>query len=120
MLEIGSDLVCTPTSAHAFADAVLRLIVEPRTGAGIYHLTADGACSWAEFTAEIMRLSGSRCSVHPIDRKGNYGLVRRPANSVLDNVRARAIGITLPHWKDDLACYLQQRAMPPKIARAST
>jgi dTDP-4-dehydrorhamnose reductase len=46
----------------------------------------------------------------PVDRKGDYGAVRRPANSVLDNTRARALGIVLPHWKDDLACYLQRRA----------
>ena len=77
---------------------------------GIYHFTAEGACSWAEFTAEAfaqLRLPGR---VVAIDRKGDYGRIRRPAYSVLANIRGRALGITLPHWKDDLAHYLHDRS----------
>ena len=108
-IEIGSDLICTPTSAHAFAEAVLRLLREPRPSAGIYHFTAEGACSWAEFAAEALAQAGLSCRVAAIDRKGNYGRVRRPAYCVLANTRGRALGITLPHWKDDLARYLRRR-----------
>jgi dTDP-4-dehydrorhamnose reductase len=109
-LAVGSDIVCTPTSADAFAQAVLRLVTAARSGPGIYHFTAEGACSWAQFTAEAFAQSGLNCQVVAVDRKGDYGRVRRPANSVLANVRGRALGITLPHWKDDLARYLQERA----------
>jgi len=109
-IEIGSDLVCAPTSADALAQAILRLFAEPRPNSGIYHFTAEGACSWAEFTAEAFLRAGVDCRVVPVDRKGDYGRIRRPANSVLANIRGRALGITLPHWKDDLARYLDQRA----------
>jgi dTDP-4-dehydrorhamnose reductase len=118
-IEVGSDLICTPTSAGAFATAVLRLLEEPNATAGIYHLTAQGACSWAEFTAEVLKLARMSCVVIPVDRRGNYGRVRRPANSVLRNVRARALGITLPHWKDDLASHMQQRIVPSKDVRVA-
>jgi dTDP-4-dehydrorhamnose reductase len=108
-IEIGSDIVCTPTSADAFAEAVLGLFTATQPSPGIYHLTADGACSWAEFAAEAFALSGIRCRVVAIDRKGDYGRIRRPAYSVLANTRGRALGITLPHWHDDLARYLQSK-----------
>ena len=109
-LEVGSDIVCTPTSADAFAAAILKFLTATQPSPGIYHFTAEGACSWAEFTAEAfaqLRLPGR---VVAIDRKGDYGRIRRPAYSVLANIRGRALGITLPHWKDDLAHYLHDRS----------
>jgi dTDP-4-dehydrorhamnose reductase len=114
-IEIGSDIVCTPTSSDAFAGAALRLLGEPRAASGIYHFTAEGGCSWAEFTAEAFRRQGTRCRVVAVDRHGDYGGVRRPANSVLANIRGSALGIRLPHWKDDLAQYLQKRTLPENI-----
>jgi dTDP-4-dehydrorhamnose reductase len=117
LMEVGSDLVCTPTSAEAFATAALSLMMAPRVGAGIYHLTAEGSCSWAEFTAEAFRLAVVSCRVVPVDRQGSYGRVRRPANSVIHNSRARSLGITLPHWRDDLACYLQGRKLAAEVAQ---
>ena len=109
-IEIGSDIVCTPTSADAFAQAVLALLTAAQPSPGIYHLTAEGACSWAEFAAEAFALSGVNCRVVAVDRKGDYGRIRRPAYSVLGNIRGRALGIKLPHWKDDLARYLQKQS----------
>jgi dTDP-4-dehydrorhamnose reductase len=108
-LEIGSDIVCTPTSADAFADAILHFLTTPQPSPGIYHFTAEGACSWAEFTAEAFAQLGTHCRIVPVDRKGEYGRVRRPAYSVLANTRGRALGIMLPHWKEDLARYLRDR-----------
>jgi len=108
-IEVGSDIVCTPTSADAFAAAVLDLFEAAGPPPGIYHFTADGACSWAEFAAEAFARLGLTCRVVPVDRKGDYGGIRRPANSVLANTRGRTLGITLPHWKSDLADYLRKR-----------
>ena len=108
-IEVGSDIVGTPTSADAFAQAVLALLTVAQASPGIYHLAAEGACSWAEFAAEAFAQSGVNCRVVAVDRKGDYGRIRRPAYSVLGNIRGRALGIKLPHWKDDLARYLQRR-----------
>jgi dTDP-4-dehydrorhamnose reductase len=108
-LEVGSDIVCTPTSADAFAEAIFLFLTATQPNPGIYHFTAEGACSWAEFTAEAFAQLGIPCRVAAIDRKGDYGRIRRPAYSVLANTRGRALGITLSHWKDDLARYLRDR-----------
>ena len=72
-LEVGSDIVCTPTSADAFAKAVLALLTAEQPSPGIYHLTAGGACSWAEFTAEAFARMGVNCRVIAVARKGEYG-----------------------------------------------
>ena len=88
----------------------MALLTAPQPSPGIYHLTAEGACSWAEFAAEAFALSGVNCRVIAVDRKGDYGRIRRPAYSVLANIRGRALGIKLPHWKDDLARYLQKQS----------
>lgn len=109
-LEVGSDIVCTPTSADAFAEAILQLLTATSASPGLYHLTPEGSCSWAEFTAEAFAQLGLPCQVVAVDRKGDYGRIRRPAYSVLANTRGRALGIMLPHWKDDLAHYLRDRS----------
>jgi hypothetical protein len=58
MQSIGSDIVRAPVSADAFAGAILALLTTPQPSAGIDHLAAEGACSWAEFAAEAFALFG--------------------------------------------------------------
>lgn len=105
VVEIGSDLVCTPTSARDLATAMLVLIADGAP-AGLYHLTNGGQCDWASFTAEIYRLADIRTMVQPVDRGGHYPPVRRPAYSVLDNEKAKSVGINLRPWQDALAEYV--------------
>ncbi|MCC7168007.1 MAG: dTDP-4-dehydrorhamnose reductase [Rhodospirillales bacterium] len=109
-LDVGCDLVCTPTSTAALAPALLALATHPRAQGGLYHLTAQGQCSWAEFTQAIFDLAKVRCQVVPIDRQGDYGPIRRPPYSVLANRKAAGLGIALGAWQDGLAAYLKDRA----------
>ena len=92
-MEIGSDIVCTPTSADAFADAVLASI--DGGAAESRHLPFDSRRSL--LLGGVRRrgfcASGVDCRVVAVDRKGDYGRIRRPAYSVLANIRGRALGI---------------------------
>ncbi len=106
VLEVGSDLICTPTYAADLAAAVLDLMLVPGLAPGVYHLTNEGQCSWAEFTRAGFEAAGVRTKVEAVDRGGDYGRIRRPPYSVLANKRARALGITLPSWTDALERYL--------------
>lgn len=106
-IEVGNDLRCTPTSALAFARALLSISLNADVSAGTYHLTDEGECSWAEFTSEIARVVNSKCRVVGVNRRGNYGIVRRPPYSVLLNRLAAGFGIRLPDWRDDLGQYLK-------------
>jgi dTDP-4-dehydrorhamnose reductase len=105
-LEMGNDQVVSPTYTGDLAEAVMKLIEHPKASAGIYHLINDGECNWAEFTATIYQLAKLDVKVVPVDRGGMSGQMRRPLYSALANTRARALGITLPHWRDALARYL--------------
>ena len=105
-IEVGSDLVCTPTSAADLAAGVIRL-VEAEAPPGRYHLTNAGECDWAAFAAEALRLAGSRARIVPVDRGGRYAPARRPPYSVLDCGKAAGLGIRMRPWPEALAEYVR-------------
>ena len=106
-VEVGSDLVCTPTSATTLAEAMLRLFAI-EAPPGLYHLTNQGSCDWASFTDEAYRIAKLGTTVIPIDRQGRYAPARRPAYTVLDCAKAGALGVTLPPWEEALAHYVRE------------
>lgn len=108
-LEMGCDQIVSPTYADDLARAVLKLIEHPQLAPGIYHLVNEGSCTWFEFAEAIYELMGINVKVHPIDRGGMSGEMRRPLYSALANTKARMLGITLPHWRDSLVCYLHRK-----------
>ncbi len=109
VIEISCEQIVTPTSAHDLAVAVIQLLEHPQCGRGIYHLTCEGECSWADFTQAIYDISGLQTRVNPVDRNGLSGEMRRPKYSVLANTRAKALGIEMPHWRDALENYLRHQ-----------
>ncbi len=108
VLEMGCDQVVSPTSTDDLSLAVWRLIDHPEMQPGIYHLANEGECTWYEFTKAIYELAGLPMGVVPVDRGGLSGEMRRPLYSVLANLKAKALGVTLPAWKDGLARYLHK------------
>ena len=109
LIEMGCDQIVAPTSTDDLASAIFALIAHAQLTSGVYHLVNDGACSWYEFTREIVRLLDAPVTVVPVDRGGRSGKMRRPCYSVLANTRARALGITLRPWQDALADYLRAK-----------
>ena len=105
VVKVGSDLVCTPTSASDLAGAILALLGR-EAPAGLYHLTNSGSCDWAAFTAEIYRRAGTAARVVSVDRGGRYAPALRPAYSVLDCGKASAMGVSLRPWQEALAEYV--------------
>jgi dTDP-4-dehydrorhamnose reductase len=107
-IEMASEQVVAPTSTDDLSRAVYQLL-EKLAPPGIYHLVNEGACSWYEFTREIVRLAGAKAEVVPVDRGGRTGAMRRPLYSVLANTKARGLGVTMPPWGDALARYVRQK-----------
>lgn len=111
-ISVVADQRGNPSNALDLAEATLliaRNLVESRDDSlrGVFHMTAQGEASWAEFAAEIFaqsaKLGGPVAQVVPITTAEYPTPARRPANSVLDCTRlARHHGITLPHWRDSL------------------
>jgi dTDP-4-dehydrorhamnose reductase len=107
-VRVVNDQICTPTSTMDLAGAVTRLI---QTDAyGLYHLTSAGECTWYDFACAIFELAGLNVEVLPVTSDQFPAKARRPAYSVLDNQRFRALGFEdLRHWKDALRAYLERR-----------
>jgi dTDP-4-dehydrorhamnose reductase len=74
---------------------------------GMFHITNKGACSWYEFTIEILRLAGIKTPVVPITSDQHPQKARRPRYSVLDNYHLRLLGMDdMRPWQEALRDYL--------------
>jgi dTDP-4-dehydrorhamnose reductase len=106
-LGVVADQRLQPTFTADLARAILDAA---QAGAdGVLHLTADGECSWHEFTVAIMQQAGIDVPVEPTATTIAPGGVDRPLNGVLARPRADSLGIArLRPWHDALADYMRQ------------
>ncbi|HET8631251.1 MAG TPA: dTDP-4-dehydrorhamnose reductase [Thermomicrobiales bacterium] len=89
-----------PTYAADLAAGIAALA---RVGVdGTYHLTNAGACTWYDWARELFRLAGREVAIEPIPGAAFRRAATPPANGVLANVAAAALGVTLPDWRDGL------------------
>ena len=79
-----------------------RTLVDGGAPFGVWHLAADGDCTWAELAEAVFADARLDCRVRRIT-SAELGLpAPRPAYSVL---RSEKGAPTLPHWRDGLrAC----------------
>jgi dTDP-4-dehydrorhamnose reductase len=91
-----------PTYVGHLAAAV-RTLVDSGAEAGVWHLAADGDCTWADFAEAIFEESGLETRVRRIASAELARPAPRPACAVLRSQRRGAP--PLPHWRDGLrAC----------------
>lgn len=112
VVRVVADQHGTPTSALDIADgilAILQKMTASRDDAmrGIFHMTAGGSATWAEFAEAIYAESRARggpfARVEPIGTADYPTPAKRPANSRLDCAKlAAAYGIALPTWRDSV------------------
>jgi len=109
-LGVVADQRLQPTFTADLAGAVLDAVL---TGAnGVLHLTADGECSWYEFTVAILEQAGIDVPVEPTTTTISPGGVDRPPNGVLARPRADSLGIArLRPWRDALADYMRRAGL---------
>jgi dTDP-4-dehydrorhamnose reductase len=109
-ISVVADQRGNPTNALDIADGVIgvvkNLMTRPddQTLRGVFHITAAGEASWAEFAKAIFEASAAlgrpAASVKDIATAEYPTAARRPANSRLDCSRLREIhGVALPEWR---------------------
>jgi len=92
-----------PTYVGHLAEAVLALAELPY---GVWHVAAEGDCTWADFAEAIFEEAGIRCRVRRIGSEELQRPARRPAYSVL---RSERPGVPrLPHWREGLRHCLER------------
>lgn len=104
-LRIVNDQWVTPTSTGELALRIGELIQSGHFG--LYHLTNEGQCTWFEFAETIFSLIGKKTQLLPVDSKTYAAKALRPSYSILENKKAKEIGLTdFSHWKKALKDYL--------------
>jgi dTDP-4-dehydrorhamnose reductase len=104
-VRVVDDQWVTPTSATELAAGIADLLL--RRAYGLFHMTNEGRCTWFQFARAIFDLAGLNVDLRPIDTAAFGARARRPAFSVLENGRAKAIGIPgFSEWRDALRNYL--------------
>jgi len=96
-VAVVDDQRGSPTFVGHLAVAVRELVERPR---GLWHLAADGDCTWAELAEAVFEDAGLDCRVRRITSAELGRAAPRPAYSVLRSERADAP--VLPHWRDGL------------------
>lgn len=107
-VTVVHDQVGSPTYTRHLAEALLALA--RGDSFGVHHLTADGHCSWHDFAIAIFREADIDCRVEPCATSEMPRPAPRPAYSVLAPGRPETPA--LPHWREGLAGYLAERAVP--------
>lgn len=107
-LRVVDDQWVTPTSTAELSERLSVLIRTPHYG--LYHLTNEGSCTWFEFARMIFSLLGRAARLEAVDSWAHGAKARRPLYSVLENKRAKDIGLPdFSPWQDALRDYLRKR-----------
>jgi dTDP-4-dehydrorhamnose reductase len=94
-----------PTFVGHLAGAT-RELVDGDLPKGLWHLAADGECTWADFAEAIFEAAGLETRVRRISSAELERPAPRPAYSVLRSERAGAP--RLPHWREGLRACLAE------------
>jgi len=123
-VRVVADQRGNPTSALDIADAILAIaanLLADRSGdqRGIFHMSANGETSWAEFAEAIFAASheagGPSARVRPIGTSDYPTPARRPANSRLNCGKlARVQGVRLPHWRTSTQQVVERLVRSPE------
>jgi dTDP-4-dehydrorhamnose reductase len=112
-LRVVDDQWVSPTSTAELAERTRELIRTDQYG--LYHLTSEGQCTWFQFAQEAFSLLGRSPRLEPVDSKSFAAKARRPLYSVLENKRAREIGLRdFSSWNDALRGYLDKKGLIPR------
>jgi dTDP-4-dehydrorhamnose reductase len=103
-VQVVDDQLGCPTYAGHVAAATRQLLELP---GGIWHVAAEGQCTWAEFAAAIFEEAGLACRVVPVSSAELGRPAPRPAYSVLRSERGAP---RLPHWREGLRTCLERLA----------
>ena len=107
-ISVVNDQMGNPTYANDLAQVVLKIIQDSeenpdRFKHGIYHYANEGQCTWYELTTEIIKYSGSKCTIIPIQTADYPTPAKRPAYSVFNKEKIKeTFNIEIPHWKVSL------------------
>tara|TARA_B110000259_G_C14032871_1_gene407589 strand:+ start:5242 stop:6135 length:894 start_codon:yes stop_codon:yes gene_type:complete len=113
-IHVINDQIGSPTSAYDLAMTIIEIINSKKflyyaNNKEIFNFSNSGSSSWCDFATEILRLSGSTCSVLPISSNEYPSKAKRPNYSVLDSSKAvSAFDLDINSWQDALSLNMKK------------
>ena len=106
-VAVVDDQRGSPTYVGHLAEATRALLELPH---GLYHVAAEGDCTWADFAEAIFEEAGLNCRVRRVSTAELGRPAPRPAYSVL---RSEKPGTPQPpHWREGLRASLHYPSYP--------
>jgi dTDP-4-dehydrorhamnose reductase len=107
-IKVVDDQRLTPTSTTELARKVAELLETEHYG--LFHITANGECSWYEFAREIFSIQRIKADLSRTNSEAFSSPARRPDYSVLENAQLKRLGMDdLKDWREALRKYLETR-----------
>ncbi|SLM32997.1 RfbD [Desulfamplus magnetovallimortis] len=106
-IKVVNDQFGSPTWTLRLALQMERLI--KIQGQGIYHATSEGYCSWYELAINFLKLMEVPFNIVPCATSEYPTPARRPANSILENVRLkRSDNNKMTGWRHGLEQFVSR------------
>lgn len=114
-LSVVDDQCGSPTFTVDLVDRIAHILDTDHFG--VWHASNVGACTWFELARRIFALAKIEVDLAPTTTAAFNAPAPRPANSVLDNVMARQLGLpAMPAWEDSLERLLAVINTPELVA----
>ena len=107
VLRLVKDKVGSPTYAKDLAQAI-RYLVNTGLYNQIYHASGEGACTWAEYGQEILKIAGIDKEIVPVIFEELGRPAKRPQYSILSNAELNKIGFRMRPWTIALREFLER------------
>jgi dTDP-4-dehydrorhamnose reductase len=99
-IGVVNDQIGSPTYAGDLAQVILTILDSKKWESGMYHYSNEGEISWFDFAKDIKEIAGKTCEVNGIPASSYPTPAERPAFSLLDKTKIKAVyGIVPPNYK---------------------
>jgi len=116
--KVVSDQFGSPTWSHTLARQIAAVI--EANAVGVFHSTSEGHCNWFDLACAFLEEMGVTHNFTPCTSDEYPTPAKRPANSILENARAKEFGINqFVDWKEELIAFVQ-RSGEELLAEART
>lgn len=90
-LGVVNDQIGSPTYAADLAQVILTILDSSKWESGIYHYSNAGEISWFDFASDIKEIANKTCDVKGIPASSYPTPAERPAFSLLDKSKIKAV-----------------------------
>lgn len=107
-VSVVDDQVLTPSYSKNMAENMLELLKTEHFG--LYHMTAEGECSWWQFASEIFKTLKMDVVCNKVDSSFFKTRATRSPYSVLENAALKKLGLNkMRNWQENLKLYLEEK-----------